>query len=262
MLKGKTALITGSTSGIGLGIAKSLARQGAHIVLNGFGDVEGPRAEVLAAAHSSGAAVSVEYHGADMSRASEIEDMFQFAVAKFGQVDILVNNAGIQHVARVEDFPPERWDAIIAINLSSAFHTTRLALPAMQAAQWGRIINVASVHGLVGSAQKSAYVAAKHGIVGLTKVTALENATTGITCNAICPGWVLTPLVQKQVDAKAAALGISNEEATKLLLGEKEPSMQFTTPDELGDLAVFFCSPAANNVRGVAWNMDGGWTAQ
>jgi len=166
----------------------------------------------------------------------------------------------------VEDFPPERWDSIIAINLSSAFHTSRLVLPMMQAADggkgWGRIINVASVHGLVGSAQKSAYVAAKHGIVGLTKVTALENATSGITCNAICPGWVLTPLVQKQVDAKAEQHGISNEEAKKLLLGEKEPSMQFTTPEELGELAVFFCSPAAANVRGVAWNMDGGWAAQ
>jgi 3-hydroxybutyrate dehydrogenase len=174
----------------------------------------------------------------------------------------LVNNAGIQHVASVEDFPVERWDAIIAINLSSAFHTSRLALPYMKQKNWGRIINVASVHGLVASAQKSAYVAAKHGIVGLTKVTALETATTGVTCNAICPGWVLTPLVQKQVDAKAHALGISNDEATKLLLGEKEPSLQFTTPEELGELAVFFCSKSAQNVRGVAWNMDGGWTAQ
>jgi 3-hydroxybutyrate dehydrogenase len=177
-------------------------------------------------------------------------------------VDILVNNAGIQHVARVESFPPERWDAIIAINLSSAFHATRLALRAMQAAGWGRIINVASVHGLVGSAEKSAYVAAKHGVIGLTKVTALENASSGVTCNAICPGWVLTPLVQKQVDAKAAALGVSNDEAIGVLLGEKEPSKQFTTPEELGALAVFFCSPAGNNVRGVAWNMDGGWVAQ
>jgi 3-hydroxybutyrate dehydrogenase len=177
-------------------------------------------------------------------------------------VDILVNNAGIQHVASVQDFPVERWDAIIAINLTSAFHTTRLALPYMQKTNWGRIINIASVHGLVGSAQKSAYVAAKHGIVGLTKVTALENATTGVTCNAICPGWVLTPLVQKQIDAKAAALKISNDEAVKLLLGEKEPSLQFTTPEELGELATFFCSPAGNNIRGVAWNMDGGWAAQ
>ncbi len=256
MLNGKTALVTGSTSGIGLGIAKALARQGANIVLNGFGEVEAARAEVAALG------VKVSYHGADMSKPAEIEDMMQAAAAEFGRVDVLVNNAGIQHVANVEDFPADRWDAIIAINLSSAFHTTRLALPAMRAANWGRIINVASVHGLVASAQKSAYVAAKHGVVGLTKVTALETATTGVTCNAICPGWVLTPLVQKQVDAKAAALGLSNEEATKLLLGEKEPSMQFTTPEELGELAVFFCSPAANNVRGVAWNMDGGWAAQ
>ncbi|HCE27957.1 MAG TPA: 3-hydroxybutyrate dehydrogenase [Comamonadaceae bacterium] len=260
MLKGKTALVTGSTSGIGLGIAQCLARQGANVVLNGFGDSEGPRAEVLAAGQHAG--IRVAYHGADMSRAGDIEDMMAFAAKEFGRVDILVNNAGIQHVANIEDFPAERWDAIIAINLTSAFHTTRLALPAMKAANWGRIINVASVHGLVASAQKSAYVAAKHGIVGLTKVTALETATTGVTCNAICPGWVLTPLVQKQVDAKAAAAGVSGEEAKKILLGEKEPSMQFTTPEELGELAVFFCSSAANNVRGVAWNMDGGWTAQ
>ena len=197
-----------------------------------------------------------------MSKPEQIDAMMKQAAARFGRVDILVNNAGIQHVARIENFPVERWDAIIAINMSSAFHATRLALPAMQAANWGRIINVASVHGLVASAEKAAYVTAKHGVVGLTKVTALENATTGVTCNAICPGWVLTPLVQKQVDAKAAALGLSNAEATKLLLGEKEPSLQFTTPEELGALAVFFCSPAGNNVRGVAWNMDGGWTAQ
>jgi len=239
MLQGKTALVTGSTSGIGLGIAKALAKQGANIVLNGFGDAEGPKAEIAALG------VKVAYHGADMSKASEIEAMMKFAADTFGRVDILVN-----------------WDAIIAINLSSAFHATRLALPAMKAANWGRIINVASIHGLVGSAEKSAYVAAKHGVVGLTKVTALENATTGVTCNAICPGWVLTPLVQKQVDAKAVAMGLSNEEAKKQLLQEKEPSMQFTTPEELGELAVFFCSAAANNVRGVAWNMDGGWTAQ
>lgn len=256
MLKGKTALVTGSTSGIGLGIAKALAAQGANIVMNGFGDVEGPKAEILALG------VKVGYHGADMSKPDEIAAMMAHAAEEFGRVDILVNNAGIQHVARIENFPAERWDAIIAINMSSAFHATRLALPAMQAAGWGRIINVASVHGLVASAEKSAYVTAKHGVVGLTKVTALENATTGVTCNAICPGWVLTPLVQKQVDTKAAALGLSNDEAKKLLLGEKEPSLQFTTPEELGALAVFFCSPAGNNVRGVAWNMDGGWAAQ
>ena len=260
MLKGKTALVTGSTSGIGLGIAKALARQGANIVLNGFGDVEGPKAEIAALG------VQVAYHGADMSKPAEIAAMMAFAATTFGRVDVLVNNAGIQHVAKIEDFPIDKWDAVIAINLSSAFHATRLALPAMKAADngkgWGRIINVASAHGLVGSPEKSAYVAAKHGVVGLTKVTALENATTGVTCNAICPGWVLTPLVQKQIDAKAAAQGISVEAASKQLLAEKEPSLQFTTPEELGELAVFFCSPAGNNVRGVAWNMDGGWVAQ
>ena len=256
MLKGKTALVTGSTSGIGLGIAQALAAQGANIVLNGFGDVDGPKALIAATG------VKVAYHGADMSRVAEIEGMMAFAAAEFGRVDILVNNAGIQHVAKIENFPVDKWDAILAINLSSAFHATRLALPAMQGANWGRIINVASVHGLVASAEKSAYVVAKHGLVGLTKVTALENATTGVTCNAICPGWVLTPLVQKQIDAKAAALGVSNDQSIKLMLTEKEPSLQFTTPEELGALAVFFCSAAGNNVRGVAWNMDGGWVAQ
>lgn len=256
MLKGKTALVTGSTSGIGLGIAKALAKQGANIVLNGFGDVDGPKSQVQALG------VKVAYHGADMSKPADIEAMMKFAAAEFGRVDVLVNNAGIQHVASVEDFPPEKWDQIIAINLSSAFHTTRLALPAMKKAGWGRVINVASVHGLVASVQKAAYVASKHAIVGFTKVVALENATTGVTCNAICPGWVLTPLVQKQVDAVAARDGLSNEAATQQLLREKEPSMQFTTPEELGELAVFFCSEAARNVRGVAWNMDGGWAAQ
>jgi 3-hydroxybutyrate dehydrogenase len=255
-LAGKTALVTGSTSGIGLGLAIALAKEGANIVMNGFGDVAGPKAEIEACK------VKVAHHPADMSKASDIQDLMEFATKNFGGVDILVNNAGIQHVASIESFPVEKWDAIIAINLTSAFHTSRLALPYMRQKNWGRIINVASVHGLVASAQKSAYVAAKHGIVGLTKVTALETATTGVTCNAICPGWVLTPLVQKQVDAKAAELKISNDEATKLLLGEKEPSMQFTTPRELGALAVFMCSKAADNVRGVAWNMDGGWAAQ
>ena len=256
MLKGKTALVTGSTSGIGLGLAKALAAQGANIVMNGFGEVDAAVAQVKALG------VQVSYHGADMSKPAEIETMVRHAEVTFGGVDILVNNAGIQHVARVENFPPERWDAVIAINLSSAFHASRFALPGMQVRNWGRILNIASVHGLVASAEKSAYVAAKHGLVGLTKVTALENATSGVTCNAICPGWVLTPLVQKQVDAKAAALGISTEDAKRQLLAEKEPSLQFTTPEELGALAVFLCSAAADNVRGVAWNMDGGWAAQ
>ena len=256
MLKGKTALVTGSTSGIGLGIAQALARQGAQVVLNGFGDVEAARQSVERLGVKTG------YHGADMSKPAEIEDMMRYAEREFGAVDILVNNAGIQHVANVEDFPVEKWDAILAINLSSAFHTTRLALPAMKQRDWGRIINVASAHGLVASAQKSAYVAAKHGIVGFTKAVALETATTGVTVNAICPGWVLTPLVQKQVDDRAARDGVSVEEAKRRLLGEKQPSLQFTTPEQLGELAVFLCSEAAVNVRGVAWNVDGGWLAQ
>ena len=256
MLKGKTALVTGSTSGIGFAIAKALAQQGAHIVLNGFGDAEGPKSQVAASG------VQVEYHGADMSKPEQIEDMMKFAASKFGRVDILVNNAGIQHVAKVEDFPVERWDAIIAINLTSAFHTTRLAIPAMREANWGRVINIASAHGLVASAQKSAYVAAKHGIVGFTKSVALETATTGVTSNAICPGWVLTQLVQKQIDDRAAREGISATQAQNDLLGEKQPSLQFTTVEQLGGLAVFLCSPAADQVRGVAWQMDGGWTAQ
>ena len=256
MLKGRSALVTGSTSGIGLGIASALAQQGANILMNGFGDAKAPKA------HLESLGARVEYHGADMGKPAEIEDLMKFAADRFGQIDILVNNAGIQHVANVEDFPPERWDAIIAINLSSAFHTTRLAIPAMRAANWGRIINVASAHGLVASAQKSAYVASKHGVVGLTKSVALETATTGITCNAICPGWVLTPLVQKQIDARAAAGGVSVEQAQKDLLGEKQPSLQFTTVDQLGALAAFLCMPAADQVRGVAWQVDGGWTAQ
>ncbi len=260
MLKGKTTLVTGSTSGIGLGIAEKLAAQGANIILNGFGDVEAPKASVMAAGQAHG--VKVGYHGADMSKPAEIEALYTYAQAEFGGVDILVNNAGIQHVANVEHFPTEKWDAIIAINLSSAFHTMRLAVPGMRARNWGRIINLASAHGLVASAGKSAYVAAKHGLVGLTKAVALETATTGVTVNAICPGWVLTPLVQKQIDAKAEKEGVSLEEAQRGLLGEKQPSLQFVTPGQLGDLAVFLCSPGADNVRGVAWNVDGGWVAQ
>ena len=256
MLKAKTALVTGSTSGIGLGLAVALAKAGANVMLNGFGDVAGAKAEVAKLGGRVG------FHGADMSKPAEIEAMVRACEAEFGAVDILVNNAGIQHVANVEDFPVDRWDAIIAINLSSAFHSTRAALPGMKARNWGRVLNIASVHGLVASAQKSAYVAAKHGLVGFTKSAALECATTGITHNAICPGWVLTPLVQKQVDARAAQAGVSQDEAKRQLLAEKQPSLQFTTPEQLGALAVFLCSPAADNIRGVAWNVDGGWVAQ
>ncbi len=259
-LSGKTALVTGSTSGIGLGIAHALAAQGANIMFNGFGDAA--LINQLQQQTASDHGVKTAYNGADMSRPAEISTMMKEAATYFGGVDILVNNAGIQHVANIEDFPIERWDAVIAINLSSAFHTTRLALPYMQQKNWGRIINIASVHGLVASAGKSAYVAAKHGLIGLTKVTALENAHTGITCHALCPGPVLTPPVQKQVDARASRESIPAEQAKKELLMEKQPSGEFVTPEDLGAMAVFLCSPAANQVRGAAWNMDGGWAAQ
>ena len=255
-LKGKTALVTGSTSGIGLGIAIGLAKQGVNIMLNGFGEKD----EALAQIKSYG--VEVDYHGADMSKPAEIEELIKQTEKRFGSLDILVNNAGIQHTANIEDFPVDKWDAIIAINLSSAFHTSRHALPGMKKRNWGRIINIASVHGLVASTQKAAYVAAKHGIVGLTKVIALENAHTGITCNAICPGWVLTPLVQKQVDARAEREGVSNEAAKQALVSEKQPSGEFVSLEHLAGLAVFLCGPDASEVRGAAWNMDGAWTAQ
>jgi 3-hydroxybutyrate dehydrogenase len=255
-LKGKTALVTGSTSGIGLGMAMALAKQGANIMMNGFGEKD------AAVAYIKSYGVEVDYHGADMSKPAEIEELIKYTEKRFGSLDILVNNAGIQHTANIEDFPTEKWDAIIAINLSSAFHTTHHALPGMKKRNWGRIINIASVHGLVASTQKSAYVAAKHGLVGLTKVTALENARTGITCNAICPGWVLTPLVQKQVDARAEREGISNDDAKQALVSEKQPSGEFVSPEQLGALAVFLCGQDASEIRGVAWNMDGGWAAQ
>jgi 3-hydroxybutyrate dehydrogenase len=256
MLTGKTALVTGSTSGIGLGIAKALAMHGANIVLNGFGDVEAAKRQFADLDCELG------YHPADMSVPGQIADMVAYAERTLGRVDILVNNAGIQHVAPVDEFPPEKWDAIIAINLSSAFHSTRLALPGMKRRGWGRVINIASVHGLVASVNKSAYIAAKHGLVGFTKSVALETATSGITVNAICPGWVLTPLVQQQVDARAAADRVDNEEAKRRLLAEKQPSLQFTTVEQLGELAVFLCTPAADNICGVAFNVDGGWAAQ
>jgi 3-hydroxybutyrate dehydrogenase len=256
MLTGKTALVTGSTSGIGLGIAKALAMHGANVVLNGFGDVDAAKREFR------DIDAEVGYHPADMSKPEQIADMVAYAEKSLGRLDILVNNAGIQHVAAVEEFPVDKWNAIIAINLSSAFHTTRLALPGMRARKWGRILNIASVHGLVASAQKSAYVAAKHGLVGFTKSVALETATSPVTVNAICPGWVLTPLVQQQVDARSKADGVDGEEAKRRLLAEKQPSLQFTTVEQLGELAVFLCSPAADNIRGVAFNVDGGWMAQ
>ncbi len=259
-LSGKVALVTGSTSGIGLAIARALAAAGAHTVLNGFGDKA--LIDKLVAEFRSQYKVKIDYSAADMSRPVDVAAMVAQAARGIGRVDILVNNAGVQHVAPIEEFPVEKWDAILAINLSAAFHAIRAALPHMKARNWGRIVNIASTHGLVASAQKSAYVAAKHGILGLTKVVALETATTGITCNAICPGWVLTPLVQKQIDDRAAREKISVEKARAELLGEKQPSLQFATPEEIGAAALFLCSQAAAQIRGIALPVDGGWTAQ
>ena len=259
-MKGKTALVTGSTSGIGLGIARSLAARGVNIVLNGFGDAA--EIEKLRAGLATEHAVTVSYENVDLTRPPEIEALFaRLAQAGIG-IDILVNNAGIQHVAPIESFPTDRWDAVIALNLSAAFHAIRCAMPGMKARGWGRIVNIASAHGLVASAEKVAYVAAKHGILGMTKVVALETARTSITCNAICPGWVLTPLVQKQIDARAQQAGITAEAAKIALLSEKQPSLEFVTPEQLGELTAFLCSEAAAQVRGAAYTMDGGWTAQ
>ena len=260
MLRGKTAVVTGSTSGIGLGIARALGAAGANIMLNGFGDAA--EIEALRAAISKEFGVEVAYSGADMSKPDQIHEMVKAAGEKLGSVDILVNNAGIQHTAPVEAFPRERWDAVIAINLSSAFHAIQAALPEMKRRNWGRIVNIASTHGLIASVEKSAYVAAKHGVLGLTKTVALETARTGITCNAICPGWVLTPLVQKQIDARAAREGVSIEQAKSDLLAEKQPSGEFATPEQIGALCVFLCSEAAAQVRGAAVPVDGGWLAQ
>jgi 3-hydroxybutyrate dehydrogenase len=259
MLKGKTALVTGSTSGIGLGIARALAAEGADIALNGFGDAG--EIEKLRQGIASEFKVKTAYVPADVSKPQETTAMVECTEKEFGKLDILVNNAGIQHVAKVQDFPPEKWEAIIAINLSSVFYGTRAALPGMFKRNWGRIINIASVHGLVASAEKSAYVAAKHGVVGFTKAVALETARTGVTCNAICPGWVLTPLVQQQFDARAKG-GKTIEQAKLELVGEKTPSLELVTPAQLGALAVFLCSDAAAQIRGAALTMDGGWTAQ
>ncbi|MBF0374953.1 MAG: 3-hydroxybutyrate dehydrogenase [Alphaproteobacteria bacterium] len=260
MLKGKTAVVTGSTSGIGLGIARALAGQGCKVMLNGLGDAAAIEATRAAVAADFG--VEVAFDGANMASGEDCARLIQAAERRFGAVDILVNNAGIQHVAPVEAFPAERWDAVIAVNLSSAFHTIHAALPGMKARRWGRIVNVASAHGLVASANKSAYVASKHGLIGLTKVVALEVAQLPITCNAICPGWVLTPLVQAQIEARAQAQGKSVADAEFDLLIEKQPSARFTTVEQLGALAVFLCGEAAANITGASLPADGGWTAQ
>jgi 3-hydroxybutyrate dehydrogenase len=260
MLKAKTAIVTGSTSGIGLGIAHALASAGADILLNGFGDAA--EIEKLCGAMASDHGVRVNYSSADMSRPDEIAGMIEQASRQLGRVDILVNNAGIQYTAPVQEFPPERWDAILAINLSAAFHAIRMALPQMLGRDWGRIINIASAHGLVASVHKAAYVAAKHGILGLTKVVALETATTGVTCNAICPGWVLTPLVQKQIEDMAREDDLPLGEAKRRLLAEKQPSLEFVTPEQIGAVSAFLCSDEAAQIRGIGLAVDGGWTAQ
>ncbi len=260
MLNGKTAVVTGSTSGIGLGIANALAAQGAEVMINGFGDAAEIEKLRLGLERLSGARAF--YHDADMSKPGEVAALVLDAERLFGKVDILVNNAGIQHVAPIEEFPAEKWDMVLAINLTSSFHTIRAALPGMRKRGWGRIINIASSHGLVASVNKAAYVAAKHGLIGLTKTVALETATTGITCNAICPGWVLTPLVQKQIDALATRDRMTIEDAKKKLLAEKQPSHDFATPEQIGGIAVFLCSDAAAQMRGGALTVDGGWTAQ
>jgi len=259
VLAGKVSLVTGSTSGIGLGIARALAAAGSEIVLNGFGrpeEVADVRAKIAAEFK-----VRVSFSPADMSKPAAIREMVEKTLQASGRLDILVNNAGIQHVAPLQDFPPEKWDAILAINLSSAFHTTRLALPSMLANKWGRIINIASAHGLVASPYKSAYVAAKHGIVGLTKVIALETAEQGITCNAICPGYVYTPLVEAQIDGQAKAHGIAREQVIRGVLLVQQPNKRFATVEELGALTVFLASDAAASITGIALPVDGGWTA-
>jgi 3-hydroxybutyrate dehydrogenase len=260
MLTGKVAIVTGSTSGIGLSIAGALAVEGCDVMLNGFGDptaIERQRRE-LAEKHR----VCVAHHPADMAKPVEIRRLVAATVEQLGGVDILVNNAGIQHVARVVDFPDDKWDAVIAINLSAAFHASKAALPHMLARKWGRIINIASAHGLVASGEKAAYVTAKHGLVGLTKVIAIETANAGVTCNAICPGWVLTALVRQQIEARAEALGIPFQQAHDDLLREKQPMLQYTTPEKIAGLAVFLCGDAASTMTGAALSIDGGWVAQ
>jgi len=260
MLKGKVAIVTGSTSGIGLGIAQALAKEGANVVINGFGDAAAIEKERANLETTYG--IKALYSGADVTKSADVAAMVKLAEDKLGGLDILVNNAGIQFVSRVEAFPEDKWDAILGTNLSSAFYAVKAALPGMQKRNFGRIINIASAHGLVGSPEKVAYVAAKHGIVGLTKVVALENAKQQITCNAICPGWVLTPLVQKQIDDRSKKEGISVEEASNDLLKEKQPSMRFVQPAEVAALVVYLCSDAANAITGTTVSIDGGWTAE
>ena len=260
MTKTRTAIVTGSTSGIGQGIAEAFAAEGIGIVLNGFGDKD--EIEKLRKSIADKFKVKVTYSGADMSKPAEIKKMVDDAAAEHGSVDILVNNAAIQYTADVTDFPDEKWDQIIAINLSAAFHASKHALPYMQKAGWGRIINIASAHGLVGSPQKVAYVAAKHGIVGMTKVTAIENANKGITVNAICPGWVLTPLVEKQIADRAKQNGTTEQDEKKKLVSEKQPMHEFTRPEQIGGLAVFLLSDAAATITGTSQSIDGGWTAE
>jgi 3-hydroxybutyrate dehydrogenase len=258
-LEGKTAIVTGSTSGIGLGIARVLAQHGANLVLNGFGDAG--EIEIVRSSLAKEHAVEVSYDGADMSKPEAIAKMAATAADRFGQVDILVNNAGIQHVSPIEEFPLAKWDAILAINLSAAFHTTRAVFSGMKARKWGRIVNVASAHGLVASPFKSAYVAAKHGIVGLTKVVALEGAEHGITCNAICPGYVWTPLVEKQIDDQARSHGIPRDKVIRDVLLVNQPNKKFATVEEMGALTAFLCGGAAASITGTALPIDGGWTA-
>ena len=260
MLKGKSALITGSTSGIGLGIAKRFAAAGANVVLNGFGDAG--EIETLRSTLEREHGVAVLYDPADMTRPETIEAMMSRAIDAFGAIDVLVNNAGIQHVAPIDEFPPDKWNAIIAINLVSSFHTIRLALPHMKARGWGRIINIASAHSLVASPYKSAYVAAKHGIAGLTKTVALETAQAGITVNAICPGYVLTPLVEKQIPDTARTRGISEEEVVKNVLLAAQPTKQFVTIEQVASLAAYLASDDAASINGALLPIDGGWTAQ
>jgi 3-hydroxybutyrate dehydrogenase len=259
VLKGRTALVTGSTSGIGLGIAEELAKQGANVVLNGFGD----RAEIdrLRARLADSYRVTVRYDGADMSKADAIETMLKATIAEFGSVDVLVNNAGIQHVAPIDEFPVGKWDAILAINLSAAFHTTRLALPGMKNRGWGRIVNIASAHALVASPYKAAYVAAKHGVAGLTKTVALEVAEQGITVNAVCPGYVLTPLVEKQIPDTAKARGLTEEQVKRDVLLAAQPTKKFVTVGEVAALTAFLASDAAASITGALLPVDGGWTA-